>query len=267
MHRTEMLIEPEELLRKLGQPNLRVFDAALGSNQYQEGHIPGAAYFDHERFSVPGSKYSCTLLPEAALAEAIGQAGIANDDEVVVYAFGMMPYAARAWWLLRYAGHRNVRVLMGGIAAWEEAGGALEREPRQYAPARFEPSFAPEMFADRAAVQAALTDSRVATVDVLPLLSYQGKHITGSICVPCLPLMTGMDSFQPTEVLADKLKDLAAYDRVITYCGGGIAAAMSAMAHWMVGQTNVAVYDGSLDEWIGEGLPTTGNGKWQIWQT
>ena len=267
MDRDAMLIEPEELLSKLGQPNLRVFDAGLSDAQYLEGHIPGAAYFDHERFSVPGSKYSCTLLPEAALTEAIRQAGIDNDTEVVVYAWGMMPYAARAWWLLRYAGHRNVRVLMGGIAAWEAAGGSLEREPRQFAPTHFEPAFTPEMFADRVAVQAALGDPRTATVDVLPQLSYDGRHITGSICVSCFPLLVGMDSFQPTEVLAAQLKDLAAYDRVITYCGGGIAAALSAMAHWMVGQTNVAVYDGSLDEWIGEGLPTTGSGKWQIWQS
>ena len=58
------------------------------------------------------------------------------------------------------------------------------------------------------------------------------------------------------------MSDTGRYRRLITYCGGGIAAALNAMAHAMVGQENVAVYDGSLFEWIGEGLPVTGDGDW-----
>ena len=66
-----------------------------------------------------------------------------------------------------------------------------------------------------------------------------------------------MSSFLPADQLVSRLKEEAGHKRVITYCGGGIAATVNAMAHLMVGNKNVAVYDGSMDEWAGEGLPMT----------
>jgi thiosulfate/3-mercaptopyruvate sulfurtransferase len=266
MNRENMLIEPAELLQKLGNENIRIYDAAVSNHQYQQGHIPGAAFFDHESFSDPKGKYMFTLLPEAELSTRIGDIGISRDTEVVFYAWGMIPFAARAWWILRYAGHDNVRVLNGGPAAWTEAGGMLEKETRSYEPSTFEGHFRQSMFADKEAVLAALNDPAIATENVLPLESYEAAHITGSTNLSCMDLMQGMDALLPTEQLARQLKDTAPYKRIITYCGGGIAAALNAMVHLMVGRENVAVYDGSMDEWFGEGLPVTGNGKeWAIW--
>jgi len=136
MNRENMLIEPDELLKKLGNKNLRIYDAAITEDQYVQGHIPGAAYFDHEKFSDPHARYGYTILPQVELAAQIGNAGISNDTEVVVYSWGLLPYAARAWWILYYAGHTNVRVLNCGVAAWQNAGGQLEQEARRYEPSR-----------------------------------------------------------------------------------------------------------------------------------
>ncbi len=266
MKREEMLIEADELLAKLGDKNIRIFDASIVDDMYQQGHIPGAAFFDHEKFSDPNKAYEYMLLPDEELAAQIGNIGISNDAEVVVYACGMLPYAARAWWVLRYAGHRKARVLNGGLSAWKNAGGTVEQTPRQYEPAVFHPQFSPSMFADKEEVMEALEDSEISVVDVLPLESYEGAHITGSSCLSSMNLMQGLDYFLPDDQLALRLQEKAGYKRIITYCGGGIAAVINAMAHLMVGQENVAVYDGSMFEWIGEGLPVTGNGKWEIWK-
>lgn len=266
MTREDMLIEPEELLQKLGNQNLRIYDAALNADQYVRGHIPGAAFFDHEKFSDPHEKYEYTMLSDVELAARIGEIGISHHTEVVFYAWGMLPYAARAWWILRYAGHNNVRVLNGGLAAWMNAGGRLERETRSYPLSVFDAHFSPEMFADRQAVLAGMSDADVAIINVLPSISYEASHITGSTCLPCFELMHDMDAFLPTNQLASRLHETSNYGRIITYCGGGIAAALNGMAHLMVGQENVAVYDGSMEEWVGEGLPRTGDGKWDIWK-
>lgn len=266
MDRYAMLIEPEELLQKLEIGNIRIYDAAISNDQYVRGHIPGAAFFDHEKFSDPDGKYEYTVLPETELTNRIGEAGIANDSEVVFYAWGMIPFAARAWWILRYAGHDNVRVLNGGLAAWKNAGGQLEQEIRRYEPSTFKGQSRPDMFADKEEVLDALQQEEISVVDVLPLASYEGAHITGSSCISCMDLMHDLDSILPNEQLAAYLQKTAQSKRIITYCGGGIAAALSAMAHVMVGQENVAVYDGSLNEWIGEKLPMTGTGKWAIWE-
>lgn len=266
MNRENMLIEPEELIKKLGNGNIRIYDAAVSDDQYVHGHIPGAAFFDHVKFSDPTGKYEYTILPDAELAAQIGKIGISNDTEVIFYAWGMIPFAARAWWLLHYAGHNNVRVLNGGLAAWKAAGGTLEKETRSYKPAAFEGHFQPEMFADKDAVLQAMNDSQISIVNVLPRVSHEASHITGSICVPCLELMHDMDAFLPNDQLAARLDETSEVKRIITYCGGGIAAALNGMAHLMARQENVAVYDGSMEEWVGEGLPRTGDGKWDIWK-
>jgi len=270
MKRNEVLIEADELLEKLGNKNLRIFDATITDDAYLLGHIPGAAYFDHERFSVSGIPYTCTILPEADLAAQIGKAGISNGDEVIVYACGMLPYAVRAWWVLRYAGHNNVRILNGGLSAWKNAGGSIEQAARQYEPSVFEGQFRSGMFAGKEEILASAEDGEVAIVNVLPPVSYEARHIPGSINLSCMDLMQGdmmqgMDYFQPAEKLAQQLSDISQRKRIITYCGGGIAAAVNAAAHLMTGHENVAVYDGSLYEWLGEGLPTNGNGKWEVW--
>lgn len=271
MEREKVLIEAGELLTKLDNENIRIYDASIVDDMYLLGHIPGAAYFDHERFSDPNGRYELTISPEDKLAEQIGNAGISNDSEVIVYACGMLPYAIRAWWVLKYAGHENVRVLNGGLSAWKEAGGMVEQEPRQYEPTVFHPQFSPGMFADKDEILQAMEDDAVNIVNVLPPESYEGKRIVGSTNLSCMDLMQGdfkqgFDYLLPNDVLALRLKEMSKYKRIITYCGGGIAAAVNAMAHVMTGHNNVAVYDGSLYEWLGEGLPVEGNGKWEFWK-
>jgi len=267
MNRDNILIEAAELLKKLDNKNIRIFDATITDDAYLQGHIPGAVYFDHERFSDLNSPYSCMILSEAELSAAIGNAGISNDTEVVVYACGMLPYAVRAWWVLRYAGHNNVRILNGGLTAWTKAGGQVEQEVRSYEPASFSARFNRNMFASKEEVLASMENDDIAIVDVLPLESYESSHIVGSICVSCMDLMQGMEYFLPDDELALRLKEVSQHKRIITYCGGGIAAAVNAAAHLMTGHDNVAVYDGSMYEWLGEGLPVNGTGKWEVWLT
>ncbi|NOH03779.1 MAG: sulfurtransferase [Chloroflexi bacterium] len=270
MNRHNALIEAEELLQRVKNENIRIFDATITDDAYLQKHIPGAVYFDHERFSDSNSPYMFTIPPEGLLEGQIGRAGISNDSEVIVYACGMLPYAIRAWWVLKYAGLENVRILNGGFSAWEKAGGRVEQEARQYEPANFKARFNPSMLADKDEVLASMDKDEVAIVNVLPQESYEASHISGSINVNCMELMQGdfshgFDYLLPNDDLALRLKEVSQNERIITYCGGGIAAAVNALAHLMIGHKNVAVYDGSMYEWLAEKLPTVGTGKWEVW--
>lgn len=271
MNRTNLLIEADELLQIIDDENVCIFDASLMDDMYLREHIPGAMFFDHEKFSDPSGKYMATVLPENELAAQIGAIGISNDSEVIVYACGMLPYAARAWWLLHYAGHENVRILNGGLSAWKKVGGPVEQDVRCYALANFNVRVNPDMFASIEEVAASLEDKNVAIVNVLTPASYAGKHIPGSINLGCLDLMDGdfahgMDYFQPAAQLAQRFEEVAKHKRIITYCGGGIAAAVNAVVYWMNGHENVAVYNGSMYEWLGEGMPVNGTGNWEVWK-
>ena len=267
MNRNDFLIEADELLTKINNPNLRIYDATIlffrkeseitAFETYQQSHLPGAAFFDHQDFSDADSNYMYMMLPEAELAAQIGKIGIAANSEVIVYTSDLLPCATRAWWVLRYAGHNNVRVLNGGLAAWKKAGGNVEQGGNQYPSASFTCQLRPSMFANKEEVEAAMADGDVCTVNTLTPEIYDKAHIQGSSLLPCSDLMIDMAAFIPQDAIASRLEKEAQHKRVITYCGGGIAATVNGMAHLMAGNQNVSVYDGSMDEWVGEGLPTT----------
>ncbi len=271
MNRTEMLIEADELLTKVTDPNVRIFDAtisffrqegdATAYDTYCEGHIPGAAFFDHDAFSDSDSDYMYMVLPEQKLQAQVGKVGISAETDVIVYTSDTIACATRAWWVLRYAGVDNVRVLNGGLAAWQAAGGAVEKGPRAYEPTAFEGQLRPEMFVGKEAVLAAIDDSAIGTINSLAPDYFKGNDIVGSTCTPCSVLLVEMARFVPDALLAERLQPELGYERVLTYCGGGIAATVNAMAHLMVGNPNVAVYDGSMNEWAAEGLPRVDSAK------
>lgn len=266
MDRASILIEADELLAKIDDSNLRIYDATImffrkdtdvtAFEQYQNGHIPGAAFFDHQLFSDSTNQYMYMVLPEDALAEQIGKSGIAKESEVIFYGINMLPAATRAWWLLRYAGHNNVRVLNGGLAAWQAVGGKVEKGTNQYPPAVYKCSLRPDMFVNKDDVLAAMNDETVNTEYTLPVEMYGGAYIPGSSFLDASNLMKEMGSFKSADDIASRIKVDPRYKQTITYCGGGIAATVNAIAHLMAGNENVAVYDGSLTEWMGEGFPT-----------
>ena len=272
MDRKHILIEAEELKNKLADPNLRLYDAtimfamALSPEEaakmptaqalYQAGHIPGAAFFDHETFSDAESDYEFMLASDEILEAAIGEIGIGNENEVVVYASnGILATATRAWWLLRYAGVQNIRVLNGGLAAWKAAGGKVDTGETFYPAASFKAYFNPAMFASREEVQAAIEDASVRVENTLPRDWYDREHIPSSICLPLTAVSPDWATLVPYDQLREMMKDTGVPRRIITYCGGGIAATVNAMVYLILGYENVAVYDGSLYEWKGEGLP------------
>jgi thiosulfate/3-mercaptopyruvate sulfurtransferase len=271
MKMDHFLIEADELLTKINHPNIRIYDATIlfyiglspeevakmptAHEQYLAGHIPGAAFFDHQAFSDADSPYEYMLARAEVLADQIGQVGIANDSEVILYATDILACATRAWWLLHYAGLENARVLNGGLAAWKAAGGAIEQGEKKYAVAHFEGDFNANVWASKEDVRAAMDMDNVNIENALTQEWHDQEHIPGSSCLPLTDLTIEWQAFIPEDQLAARLNGVGQHQRIITYCGGGIAATLNAMAYLMIGHKNVAVYDGSLYEWKGEGLP------------
>jgi thiosulfate/3-mercaptopyruvate sulfurtransferase len=105
----------------------------------------------------------------------------------------------------------------------------------------------------------AMGDASICIEYTLPLEVYGGAHIPGSSVIPALDLMQGMDTLAADDAVASRLKEAERFERIMTYCGGGIAATLNAVAHLIAGHENVSVYDGSLMEWMGEGLPLAEN--------
>ena len=281
--RAEYLIEPEALAGELGSDGLRIFDATVqlvpaekgyraesGLADFETSHVPGAAFLDQIRAVSDTSTGLGFSLPDAeALQTALRGLGLNNDDRIVVYSSGHMMWATRAWWLLHYAGLENVAVLNGGFAAWQAAGLDTSTEASAAAPQGsviVRPR--PERFVDQQAVLAAIGDGSVCTVNALAPDVYSGTakmsygrkgHIDGSVNVHYDELLDE-GRFRSAAELRSTLaaKGLLDADRVIAYCGGGISATIDAVACLLIGKESVAVYDGSMSEWVrDESLPLT----------
>ena len=274
MNRENMLIEASDLAAIINDSNLRLFDATFAINpaaplgnheHYLSAHIPGAAFLDHFELSDKNSQHMFMVASENDLARRLGEYGISNKTEVVIYSRQHIMGATRAYWVLRYAGHDHIKILNGGLTGWQAAGYDVEEGDSCYDPVHFSVDLRRAMFASQQDVINAMTDADVCTLNSLPSSYYEGDpdvpytaqgHITGSISHPCNDLMDGEVFLTDTE-LVEKLHAKTSGKRMIAYCGGGIAATVNAFAALMVGQEDAAVYDGSLSEWISAELPTT----------
>ncbi len=276
------LLEADDLAGLLGSEGLKIFDTTVhlvpaetgyraqsGLEDYNAAHVPGAAFLDQIRtVSDPSTGLGFSLPAPEALQAGLRAAGINDGDRVVVYSTGHMMWATRAWWLLHYAGLDDVSVLNGGFAAWQAGGHPVSAEPVSHPPGTLTVSVRPERFVGKDEVLAAIGDASVCTVNALSPGVYSGEskmsygrkgHITGSVNVHYDDLLQD-GRFRPVEELRAALagKGLLDADRVIAYCGGGISATIDALACLLVGKNEVAVYDGSMSEWVrDESLPMT----------
>ncbi|MFD3511674.1 sulfurtransferase [Streptomyces sp. NPDC058657] len=233
---------------RLGGPNLRT--------EYEAGHLPGAVYvdLDTELAGPPGDGGRHPLPDPEVFGAVMRRAGVSAGTPVVVYDGGLGWAAARAWWLLRWAGHRNVRVLDGGLAAWE---GPLTTEIPVPAQGDFRPipGDLELLNADEAAALARkglLLDARAAERyrgDVEPI-DRVGGHIPGAVSAPTSENTAGDGRFRPAAELAARFTALGAKDAsaVGVYCGSGVSGAHQVLALEIAG-IPAALYAGSWSQW------------------
>ncbi|MEU0193985.1 sulfurtransferase [Streptomyces afghaniensis] len=227
-----------------------------GRAAYAEGHLPGAVFVDLDRelASAPGEGGRHPLPDLARFGAAMRRAGVSSGTPVVVYDGGQGWAAARAWWLLRWTGHPDVRVLDGGLPAWE---GPLEKT----VPTPAEGDFVPEpgatglLDADAAAALArsgVLLDARAGERyrgEVEPIDPVAG-HIPGAVSAPTTENVGADGCFLPAEELRARFKGLGVTGeaRVGVYCGSGVSAAHEVLALAVAG-IPAELYVGSWSQW------------------
>jgi thiosulfate/3-mercaptopyruvate sulfurtransferase len=227
------------------------------------GHIPGALFADLiEEFSDPEGDYPFTRPAATRFEAAAGALGIDNESTVIVYDSAAGQWASRLWWLFRAFGYDDVAVLDGGLSKWTAEDRETDIGHAEPSPGSFTAAERPELWADKADVESIVRgETDAALVCGMPAKEYTGEvrsrsragHIPGSISVPPGRLVDRdsneyLDEAALRSVFAPALKG----SRIVAYCGGGIAAASDALALTLIGERNVAVYDGSLNEWAAD---------------
>jgi len=280
------LVDPDWLEPRLDEPDLRVLDCTVhlefdpetgarrtesGRPDWERSHVPGSAFAD-----VPGDlsaadpSYPYERPSPDRFADAMEALGVGDDSRVVCYDSAGNAWAARVWWLLRAFGFDDAGVLDGGWDRWTAEGRPVSTEPPTDREVTFTPEPRPELFVEREAVLEAIEDEGCRLVNALRPEDHAGTglvkygrpgRIPGSVNVPAVGEEAIVDpeddTYLPREALRERFAEAGATgsDRVITYCGGGIAASSAAFALHLLGVEDVAVYDGSLSEWGRTDLP------------
>jgi len=264
---SEVLIDAVALRRLLGQPDPpAVLDVrwALGDTRgrdhYRAGHVPTAVYVDLDtQLAGPahpaGGRHPLPDLP--SLQEAARQWGLRADQPVVVYDNSGGLAAARAWWLLRWAGLDRVRILDGALNAWTQAGFDLESGDHEAARGDviLDAGHLPVLTVDDAAALArdgVLLDARASERyrgEVEPV-DAQAGHIPGAVSAPTAENLTADGTFAGPETLRARFAGLGAVPggTVGVYCGSGVTAA-HAVAALRIAGIDAALYPGSWSAW------------------
>jgi thiosulfate/3-mercaptopyruvate sulfurtransferase len=281
----EYLVETDWLAAHLVDPKLVVLDCTThlipdpkiiytvkpGREDFEKGHIPGAQFADVQADlsdNTGRSKLRFMLPPAADFAAAMRRFGVSDDSKIVTYSTANPQWATRIWWVLRCFGFDNCAVLNGGFQKWAKEGRAVQTGPATpRAAGSFSERPAKPLMADKNDVLAAIGDGAVCTINALQAPQHAGTggntygrpgRIKGSVNVPTAGLIDPTTNiFLPPDQLRAKFDAVHAFDRkVITYCGGGIAASATAHALVMLGHPDVRLYDASMSEWaVDETLP------------
>ena len=277
MKHPDQLVSAAELEGMLGDENLRIYDCTTyllyetgsgkpytvkaGLEDYEAGHIPGSAFIDLQgQLSVTDSPFRFTVPPANDLARRFGELGIGPDSRVVLYSRANMQWATRIWWMLRYVGFDNAAILDGGWEKWTHDRRAVETTATVYPPATLTAQPRPDLFVGREEMLASIEDTGLCALNALGEDLHRGENarygrpgrIPGSVNVPAVTLQhPETKEFVSLEMAAQQFKD-AGIDRdqrVLVYCGGGIAATLDAYLLHQLGYENIAVYDNSMSEW------------------
>jgi thiosulfate/3-mercaptopyruvate sulfurtransferase len=239
-------------------------DTTAGEQAYARGHLPGAVYAHLDRHlsgAKTGRNGRHPLPARDVLAATVGGWGVAPGVQVVAYDDQAGPYAARAWWLLRWLGHADVAVLDGGRAAWLAIGGALGSEPVTPVAQAPYPAGAPAMATIAAAAlqarlgQLCLLDARSGERfrgEVEPLDPVAG-HIPGASCRFFKDNLQADGCYKPPAQLREEFMALGAVGgEVVHQCGSGVTACHNLLAMAHAGLAAGALYAGSWSEWCSD---------------
>ena len=253
----EALVSSEWLAAHLDDPRVRVIDCSFklpgitptARADYDNGHIPGAAFFDIDDIAQPGTSLPHMIPSPDLFAQKIGALGIGDDDRVVVYDSNGLSSAGRAWWMLRLFGHQNVALLDGGLPKWKAEGRPVETAVPSPAPRHFTARFEPALVRDKAAVLANLATRHEQVVDARATGRFDGTteevrpglrsgHIPGSRSLPYEQVTDpATRQLRSAEQLTALFRDAGvALDRpIVTSCGSGVTACALAFALHLIG--------------------------------
>lgn len=239
-------------------------DPAYGKKQYDALHVQNAVHWDlsADLSDLENGGGRHPLPTKAALTALFEKSGLTLDDKIVVYDDGGSPFATRAWWILQYAGFKDVVVLLEGIEALKQAGIPMERGVKPVQKTSVTPNWQDELLVLRPEVEDIVAGKQSSTlVDARANARYRGESEPLDRVAGHIPTALNFDWEQLKQdgvyALSDeakaKLENLAEnHDDLTIYCGSGVTATPIYAMLTHLGYDNIRLYAGSYSDWVSE---------------
>ena len=257
----DVLVDTEWIEAHMEDPSVRVLEVGRNANAFGEGHLPGASFLSMGRLSDPDDPIRGQIATAVQVSAALSGVAVERDQTVVLYDRRNNLSAARAYWVLKYYQHADVRIYNGGTPKWSEDGRALSTVMVEYEPSDYQAGPAdPEIRTTWQYVVDHTDDPSTLFCDARGPEEYLGRdvraerggHIPGSINVEWTAAVNSNGTFKSFEALT-ALYGGAGFTpdkQIITYCQSGVRAAHT----WFVlkellGYPSVRNYDGSWGEY------------------
>lgn len=255
----DILVDSEWLQKNLGKTNVVVIDFGRTLEDYEAGHIPGAVHIDRKSVYDAVDGTQGMLPPPENAVPYFEAAGISNSKTVVIYDTIGGLWASRLFWGLEVYGHKKVKILDGGLPAWEKFGGILSTNANKPDPATFNIKYRPELVASTPYIFENLENETVQVIDTRSpgefdgsdLRAEYGGHIPGAVNVNWVNTLDEDREFLPLSELAE-IYDMAGVTKdetLITHCQTGVRGAHTYFVLRYLGFKNVKLYDESWVVW------------------
>ena len=267
---TAPLVGTDWLAEHLGSAGLHVFDASVylpteaadAAALFEQGHIPGARFFDLEDIADQETDLPHMVPSAGRFERALSVLGVSDGDLAVFYDQKGLFSAARGWWLMRLFGHRAC-VLDGGLPKWRAESRPLQTgRPGPAIPGRFHATLHAARLRGLGDMTANLSAGGELVLDARPAGRFHGTapeprpgmpggHIPGARSLPASELLAQDQTMLLPDALRARFARAGADGTrpVVTSCGTGVTAAILTLGLAVAGLPEGALYDGSWTEW------------------
>lgn len=264
------LVSTAWLAEHLDEPGLVVVDASAhlpdagrdARAEFAGGHIPGARFLGLDTLKDFESAVPAALPTAEQFAERMAAIGVNDGDRVVIYDDSGVKTSARAWFIFRMHGMREVAILDGGLGKWRAEQGPLESGEAETQPGSISPTTGPGAVRSKADMLANVETRAEQVLDARGAGRFSGAepeirpgmpsgHIPGSHNLPFGQVLNPDGTFKDEAGLRAAFAEAGVdLDRpVVTTCGSGVTAAVLLFAMHLLGKDDTALYDGSWSEW------------------
>jgi thiosulfate/3-mercaptopyruvate sulfurtransferase len=254
------IISAAELSKKIKAKEKITIVSVRKASNYKKSHLKNAVNIDLKKL-VSNTPPEGFLHKPAELAKIFGSKGIDGKNLIVIYDDGKMKYAGRLYWIFKYLGVKNVKVLNRNLKTWKAARLMITKSPTKIKPTTFTPKIDQSIYVDIAWMKTHYKDANVVLIDVRPLDQYNGTstkplskgHIPGAKNMNYEKITNGLNGLKSKAEIKALSEEVGATTgkTIVLYCGSSTRAGIVYLAFkTILGYPNVKVYEGAYNEWV-----------------